>query len=66
MLEIRPASTGEDLAHVARIVSMMSPDNPTSVGDMARADRQFPGGQREISFIGPLAAARTPVVEANA
>ena len=66
MLEIRPASTGEDLAHVARIVSTVSPDNPTSVEDMAWADRQYPGGQREISFIGPLAPARTPVVEAKA
>lgn len=51
MLEIRPASTAEDLAHVARIVSRVSPDNPTTVEEMAWADREYPGGQRYVAWL---------------
>lgn len=55
MLEVRPATTDADLAHVARIVTTVSPDNPTSVEDMRWQDAQYPGGQRFLAWLHDVA-----------
>jgi GNAT superfamily N-acetyltransferase len=51
MIEVRPATTDEDLAHVAHIVSTVSPDSPTTVDDMRWSDEAFPGGQRFVAWL---------------
>ncbi|HEY4226968.1 MAG TPA: GNAT family N-acetyltransferase [Candidatus Limnocylindrales bacterium] len=58
MLEIRPATSDEDLAHVARIVSTVTPENPMSVEEMRWSERAYPGGRRFIAWLDghPVAA----------
>lgn len=51
MLEVRPATSDEDLAHVARIVSAVSPDVPTSVAEMRWLDEKYPGGRRFVAWL---------------
>ncbi len=51
MLEIRPAATDEELATLARIVSAVQPDNPTSVEDMRYHDASYPGGRRFVAWL---------------
>lgn len=51
MLEIRPASTDEDLARVADIVCSVTPDFPTSVREMRWSDAAYPGGQRFLAWL---------------
>jgi GNAT superfamily N-acetyltransferase len=51
MIEVRPATTDEDLAHVARIVTAVSPDNPTTVEDMRWSDEHYPGGRRFVAWL---------------
>ena len=55
MLEVRPATTDEDLAHVARIVTTVSPDNPTSVEEMHWSDEKYPGGRRFVAWLDGVA-----------
>lgn len=55
MLEVRPATSDTDLVHVARIVTAVSPDNPTSVEDMRWQDAQYPGGQRFLAWLDGMA-----------
>jgi GNAT superfamily N-acetyltransferase len=50
-IEIRPATTDADLGHVARIVSTVSPDAPTTVEDMRWADEKYPGGHRFLAWL---------------
>lgn len=50
MLEIRPATSDEELAHVARIVSAVMPDMPTSVEEMRWQERHYPGGRRFLAW----------------
>lgn len=49
MLEIRPATSDEDLEQFARIVSTVSPDDSTSVDEIRWADATYPGGQRFLA-----------------
>jgi len=51
MLEIRPATSDEDLAHLARIVCSVTPDFPTSVGEMRWSDEKYPGGRRFLAWL---------------
>lgn len=51
MLEIRPATSDEDLAQVARIVTSVMPDRPTSVEEMRWQERQYPGGRRFLAWL---------------
>jgi GNAT superfamily N-acetyltransferase len=51
MLEVRAATSDEDLAHVARIVSIVSPDIPTSVAEMRWLDEKYPGGRRFVAWL---------------
>ncbi len=51
MIEVRPATTDEDLATVARIVTTVSPDNPTSIEDMRWSDDKYPGGRRFVAWL---------------
>jgi mycothiol synthase len=51
MLEIRPATTDRDLEHVARIVTTVTPDEPTSVEALRWADAAYPGGQRFLAWL---------------
>lgn len=52
MLEIRPASSDHDLEHVARIVSLVTPDDPTTVERLRWADATYPGGRRFLAWLG--------------
>jgi GNAT superfamily N-acetyltransferase len=51
MLEIRPATSDEDLAHLARIVCRVTPDFPTSVTEMRWSDEAYPGGRRFLAWL---------------
>jgi mycothiol synthase len=51
MLEIRPATSEEDLVHLARLVCTVTPDFPTSVGEMRWADDAYPGGRRYLAWL---------------
>lgn len=55
MLEVRPVKSDEDLAHVARIVSTASPDNPTTVDEMRWSDEHYPGGRRFVAWLDGVA-----------
>jgi GNAT superfamily N-acetyltransferase len=49
MLEIRPATSDEDLSHIARIVTTVDPDNPMSVSEMRWQEQHYPGGRRFLA-----------------
>ena len=51
MLEVRAATSDEDLGHVARIVSTVSPDAPLSVKEMRWAEQHYPGGRRFVAWL---------------
>lgn len=51
MLEVRPATSDEELAHVARIVSTVTPENPMSVAEMRWQEEKYPGGRRFIAWL---------------
>ncbi|MGH3075749.1 MAG: GNAT family N-acetyltransferase, partial [Gaiellales bacterium] len=51
MLEIRQATSDEDLAHIARIVCSITPDFPTSVTEMHWSDEKYPGGRRFLAWL---------------
>ena len=51
MVEVRLATTDDDLAHVARIVSTVTPDSPTTVEAMRWADAAYPGGKRFVALV---------------
>lgn len=51
MLEIRPATSDEELAHVARIVTTVTPDNPMSVDEMRWQEEKYPGLWGNISVL---------------
>lgn len=51
MLEIRPATSEEDLAHVARIVTTVTPDFPISVAEMRWQHERYPGGGRFLAWL---------------
>lgn len=56
MIEVRPATTDDDLATVARIVTTVCPDIPTSVEDMRWSDEKYPGGKRFTAWLDGVAA----------
>jgi mycothiol synthase len=51
MLEIRPATSDEDLGHLARIVCTVTPDFPTSVTEMRWSEQAYPGGRRFLAWL---------------
>ena len=51
MLEIRPATSEEDLAHVARIVTTVLPDMPTSVEEIRWQEEHYPGSRRFLAWL---------------
>lgn len=51
MLEIRPATSDEDLAHLAQIVCSVTPDFPTSITEMRWSDGAYPGGRRFLAWL---------------
>ncbi|HUG30288.1 MAG TPA: GNAT family N-acetyltransferase [Candidatus Limnocylindria bacterium] len=50
MLQIRPATSDEDLAHIARIVTTVTPDFPISVAEMRWQQERYPGGGRFLAW----------------
>ncbi len=51
-IEVRTANTGtDDLATIARIITIARPDDPTTVDEMRWSDATYPGSRR---FIGTL------------
>lgn len=51
MLEIRPATSDEDLARIARIVTAVTPDFPISVAEMRWQQERYPGGGRVLAWL---------------
>ena len=51
MLEIRPATSDEDLGHLARIVTTVTPAFPISVAEMRWQEEHFPGGGRFLAWL---------------
>jgi GNAT superfamily N-acetyltransferase len=51
MLEIREATTDEDLGHMVAIIGRVSPDNPMSVEEARWQDAQYPGGKRFVAWL---------------
>jgi mycothiol synthase len=51
MLEVRPVTSDEDRASVVRIVSTVTPDNPTSIEEMRWQEEKYPGGRRFIAWL---------------
>lgn len=51
MLEIREATTDEDLGHMVAIVSRVSPDNPMSIDEARWQDARYPGGKRFLAWL---------------
>ena len=51
MLEIRPATSDEDLARLVHIASIVTPDFPTSVDEMRWSDEKYPGGRRFLAWL---------------
>ncbi len=56
MLEIRPATSDDDLGHLARIVCTITPDFPPSVTEMRWSDNAYPGGRRFLAVNAPMRA----------
>jgi GNAT superfamily N-acetyltransferase len=55
MLEIKPATSDEDLGQLARIVMTVTPGAPISVEEMRWQDRTYPGGRRFVAWLGGAA-----------
>lgn len=51
MLEIKPATSDEELAHIARIAAIVWPASPISVEEMRWQERTYPGGRRFIAWL---------------
>jgi len=51
MLEIRPATTDDELAHIARIAAVVWPASPISVDEMRWQEQKYPGGRRFIAWL---------------
>ena len=51
MLEIREATSDEDLGHMVAIISRVSPDNPMSIEEARWQDAQYPGGKRFVAWL---------------
>lgn len=51
MLEVRPATSDDDLAQLARIVCAVTPDFPTSLSEMRWSDQAYPGGKRFLAWL---------------
>lgn len=51
MIEVRRATSDEDLAHVARIVGTVTPDFPISVAEMRWQEERYPGGGRFVAWL---------------
>jgi mycothiol synthase len=50
-IEVRPATTDEELGHITRIVIATSPENPVAVEDMRWSDEHYPGGRRFMAWL---------------
>ncbi len=51
MLDVRPATSDEELAHIARIVTTVTPDVPISVNEMRWQEVHYPGGRRFLAWL---------------
>jgi GNAT superfamily N-acetyltransferase len=51
MLDVRPATSDEDLELLARIVSTVNPDSPTTPELMRWQDEHYPGGRRFLAWL---------------
>jgi GNAT superfamily N-acetyltransferase len=51
MLEILPATTDDELAHIARIAAVVWPASPISVDEMRWQEQKYPGGRRFIAWL---------------
>jgi mycothiol synthase len=51
MLQIRPATTDDELAHIARIAAIVWPASPVSVEEMRWQEQTYPGGRRFIAWL---------------
>ena len=55
MLEVRPAGSDEDLGHMVRIVTAVSPEAPVTVEEMRWSDEAYPGGRRFLAWLDGVA-----------
>jgi len=51
MLEIREATSDEDLGHMVAIIGRVMPDNPMSVDEAHWQDEHYPGGRRFLAWL---------------
>lgn len=51
MLEIREATSDEDLGHMVAIIGRVSPDNPMSIEEARWQDARYPGGRRFVAWV---------------
>lgn len=51
MLEIREATSDEDLGHMVAIIHRVTPDNPMTVEEARWQDEQYPGGKRFVAWL---------------
>lgn len=51
MLEIREATSDEDLGHMVAIIRRVSPDNPMTVEEARWQDEKYPGGKRFVAWL---------------
>jgi len=55
MLEIREATSDEDLRHMVAIIARVTPDNPMSVDEVHWQEEQYPGGRRFLAWLDGVA-----------
>lgn len=51
MLEVRPATSDEDLTQLVRVVTTVTPDNPTSIDEIHWQEQRYPGGRRFVAWL---------------
>lgn len=51
MLDIRPATTDEELAAIAGIAAVVRPESPLTVEEMRWQERTYPGGRRFVAWL---------------
>lgn len=50
MVELRPATSDEDLGHFVRILTAVDPENPITVAEIRWQEEHFPGGRRFLAW----------------
>ena len=49
-MQVRPATSDSDLERYARIISVVTPEDPTSLDEIHWADTAYPGGRRFLAW----------------